>query len=196
MRVQELRPGLWRWTAPHPAWRSGADWPQEVGCVYLETDEATVLVDPLVPAGEEERFWRALDRDVERRGLPVEVVLTAPWHRRSADEVAERYRAGVRLADDAVPRGLEILRVPPAEERQVALFVPAHGALVVAEVLATIDGDLAVYPSPGLTDHAALAPFLEQLTALPVDLVLPAHGEPVIAGAPAALAAAVARFRP
>src|ERR671934_2775062 len=101
MRVAEICPGLWRWTAAHPAWRPGKAWPQEVGCVYAETPDAIVLIDPLVPADDEDRFWRALDRDRERRAdLPVQIWLTCAWHRRSADEIAKRYRAKVwRPAD-------------------------------------------------------------------------------------------------
>ena len=85
MVVTELATGLWRWTAPHPDWRPDADWPQEVGCVYAELPECVGLVDPLVPAGEEGRFWEALDRDVERLGLPVRVLETVRWHERSVD---------------------------------------------------------------------------------------------------------------
>src|SRR5438445_13566603 len=134
MHVEELRPGLWRWTAPHPAWKPGADWPQDVGCVYVETADATVVIDPLVPANEAEHFWQALDRDVDRRRLPVAVVLTAPWHRRSADAVAVRYSVDVIHAwADPLPSGIEAIAVPPAEEHQVALFLVDYRALVTAE---------------------------------------------------------------
>jgi hypothetical protein len=74
MEVQELRRGLWRWTAPHPDWSPSLDrpggWPRMVGCVYYEPPEAAgtvVLIDPLAPpegTPDHERFWRALDRDV------------------------------------------------------------------------------------------------------------------------------------
>jgi len=93
-----LADGLWRWTAVHPRWEL---WPnhereaREVGCVYYEARAATVLVDPLVPAGDEEAFFRHLDADVERHGLPVVILLTAEWHRRSADELAARYDARI-----------------------------------------------------------------------------------------------------
>ena len=56
MNVSELAPGLWRWTALHPDWKEGEGWEQEVGCVYYEAADATVLIDPLVPA-EQERFF-------------------------------------------------------------------------------------------------------------------------------------------
>src|SRR5262249_12662425 len=86
MDVREVRPGLCRWTARHP---EGAD--RLVACAYLETPEAVVLVDPLVPREEAQRFFEALDRDVARADRPVAVVLTNPWHRRSADTLAQRY---------------------------------------------------------------------------------------------------------
>jgi hypothetical protein len=49
-----------------------------------------------VPAGEEERFFGALDRDVERLGLPVVVVVTVPTV--DAAPFVERYGAEVRKA--------------------------------------------------------------------------------------------------
>ena len=92
--VVEIANGLWRWAAPHPDWSDDDAWPQDVGCVYYEAPGATVLIDPLVPGGDDrERFYEALDRDVERRGLPVTVALTCDWHERSAAEIAERYGA-------------------------------------------------------------------------------------------------------
>lgn len=190
MEVEHLRSGLWRWTAPHPAWRSGADWPQEGGCLYYEAADATVLVDPLVPAGEEDRFWPALDRDVERRGLPLLVVLTAPWHGRSSAEIAGRY-GGQIVPAESRPE-IDALPVPPVEEGQLALFLPEHGALVTAEILADHGGGLRVCPSPALREEAALAPFLQRLLMLPVELILPAHGPPVLKDARRALAAALA----
>ena len=82
MEVEQLRPGLWRWTAIHPEWQEGDDWEQEVSSVYYEAPGTTVLFDPLVPL-EREQFFEALDRDVERRGLPVSILLTVPWHERA-----------------------------------------------------------------------------------------------------------------
>ena len=97
MTVDRLDDGLWRWTAPHPEWNGASDWPEVVGSVYCETNEAVVLVDPLVPADlhDGERFWRALDRDVERLGRPVVVLVTCRWHVRSAQDLRERYGATV-----------------------------------------------------------------------------------------------------
>ena len=60
MELAQLAPGVWRWD----------------DSLYVERPDAVLLIDPVVPAGDEERFFRALDRDVERLGLPVVVVLT------------------------------------------------------------------------------------------------------------------------
>jgi hypothetical protein len=102
MRVQELAPGLWRWTARHPAWGVHSDdWDPEVGCLYHEAADAVVLVDPLVPADDEERFWSALDADVLRAAKPVHVLLTAIWHGRSSTALADRYGAEIWAGEDS-----------------------------------------------------------------------------------------------
>jgi hypothetical protein len=180
MDVRPLAEGLWRWTAPHPNAADWPDWgppaPSEVGCVYYEAPDAVVLIDPLVPAGEEEDFLAYLDRDVERLGLPVSILLTAAWHERSAASLRERYRA-----DDRVPESVEVYPVEGAPEEQVAYFIRPHRALVVAEIFAGDGrGGLALVPSPAIADRAALDGSLRAIAELPVELVLVSHGEPVL----------------
>jgi hypothetical protein len=109
--VRQLADGLWRWTAGDAA------------CVYYEAPDAVVLVDPLLPAGEEERFLAYLDRDVERIGLPVSILLTDARHTRSAAFLRERYGA-----DDRVPDTVEAYSV---EGDRSAFFIRPHRALVV-----------------------------------------------------------------
>jgi glyoxylase-like metal-dependent hydrolase (beta-lactamase superfamily II) len=89
VEVTQVEAGLWRWTAFHEEWK------QVVGCVYLESGGDVVLIDPLVPADEADRFWAALDRDVERAGGTVHVLVTVFWHTRSAAAIVERYGARV-----------------------------------------------------------------------------------------------------
>jgi hypothetical protein len=186
--------GLWRWTAPHPNWQH---WPdhereaREVGCVYFEADDATVLVDPLVPAGEEENFFRHLDADVERTGLPVVILLTAEWHRRSADELAARYGARV---GGPLPAGVEEIPIEGADEWQVAYFIRPHAALVVAEIFGVdIDGQLYVARSPALVRPDELQASLDRIMELPVERLLVSHGEPVLEDAKMRMAEALAR---
>jgi len=172
MQVRELRPGLWRWTARHPEWDE-----RVVSSAYLETPEAVVLVDPLVPRvdGEEQRFFEALDRDVERRSLPVDVVLTNPWHRRSADELAERYLGAVYIgADGELPGGLEP-HPGGMQPDDVVLHAPSHRVLFTGDAI--VDAELV--PDDWLADgrdHYLAA--LRRLLDLDADLVVPSHGEP------------------
>ena len=60
MEVEQIRPRLWRWTATHPDWspeEGGPDgWEPAVSCHALVEEDALVLIDPLVPADDEERF--------------------------------------------------------------------------------------------------------------------------------------------
>ena len=112
MDVERLADGLWRWTT------AGA------GSVYYEAPGAVVLFDPLLPAGEEEKFLAYLDRDVERLGLPVSILLTAASRERSTPTLRERYGA-----DDRAPETVEVY---PAEKQQLAYFIRPHRALVVA----------------------------------------------------------------
>ena len=194
MEVLRLADGLWRWTAEHPRWEHWPDHerePREVGCVYYEADDATVLIDPLVPAGEEADFFRHLDADVERRGLPVVILLTAEWHRRSTDELAARYAARV---GGAQPVGIEEIPIEGTDERQVAYFIRANAALVVCEVFAVdVHGELRVCESPALARPDELEASLERLMELPIERLLVSHGEPVLEDAKARMAEALAR---
>jgi glyoxylase-like metal-dependent hydrolase (beta-lactamase superfamily II) len=79
--MRELAPGLWHWTAPHPAWESSEPWDQNVSSYATDDGKCLLLFDPLgVPSEIEER---AADRDAA-------IVLTAPWHERDAQNLVER----------------------------------------------------------------------------------------------------------
>jgi hypothetical protein len=182
MELTELRPGLFRWTAPHPDYEpdpqpdSPADWPEQVGCVAYQGPEALVLIDPLVP----EELWPALDRLVE--GRPVTVLTTIAFHSRSGDAVVKRYDASARLT-----RGVEMIRIPRAGEAMV--WIPEHAALVPGDrILGGREGGLRVCPDSwlsylpsGITGEE-LREALRPLLQLPIELVLVSHGEPVLAG--------------
>jgi hypothetical protein len=111
--VRRLAEGLWRWTTP------------EAGCVYYEASDAVVLFDPLLPTGEEEAFLAYLDRDVERLGLPVSILLTTPRRELSAPILRARYGGGDRLP--------ESVEAHPVDER-IAYLIRPHRTLVVARL--------------------------------------------------------------
>lgn len=205
MNVQELAPGLWRWTGFHPEWK------EVVGSVYLETADAIVLIDPLVAPEDADRFWAALDRDVERNGKPVHVLVTVFWHTRNTREVAERYDARVwaptrgraaienragKVTDtfrpgDPLPGGVEALATSRAAE--VVFWIPEHHTLVPGDViLGAEDGGLRFCPESWLPAGSSidkLRESLQPLRDLPVERVLVSHGEPVLGGGGAAIAA-------
>ncbi len=198
MDVEELAPGLWRWTARHPDWRDGYNWSPLVGCFYVEAADATLLVDPLVPVDEAERFWTALDRDVERRGLPVAVLLTETAHSRSAGEVAARYGAGVwgheraresvggaELhavgAGDELPGGARSLD-EGYEDTSTPLFFPSHGALAPGDAIIEVGGELRVWRGYENEEEERryreeFLPALRGWLELPIERVLVSHGE-------------------
>jgi len=193
--LRELRPGLWRWTAPHPAWRPGAardsagDWPQEVGCVAYAAPGTLVLVDPLVP----DDGWPALDALVRAHGPRVHVLTTLRWHRRSRAAIVERYGAQTSRARAVLPAGVETVPLPRTGETMV--WLPGPRALVPGDrLIGGRRGGLRVCPRswlPGMETEAlraALAPLLE----LPVAMVLVSHGPPVLRGGRAAIARALA----
>jgi glyoxylase-like metal-dependent hydrolase (beta-lactamase superfamily II) len=195
MDVQRIAEGLWRWTAPHPEWKPDDDWDRDVGCVYVETPEAVVLIDPLVPAGDDrDPFWEALDRDVHRLARPVVVLLTIEWHERSAAEVAARYGATRPGLRDPLPDGIEPFAVPEVEETLYVLT--AHEALVAGDVLLG-DGAAAIRLMPeswaeGRTTLGELRARLRPLLDRPIERVLVSHGAPVLGAGAEALASALA----
>ena len=193
MEAIRIADGLWRWTAPHPNAANWPDWglpvPPEVGCVYYEAPDVVVLIDPLLPAGDEEKFLAYLDRDVERLGLPVSILLTAAWHERSAATLRERYGAG-----DRVPETVEIHPVEGAPEEQRAYFIRPHRALVVAEIFSVdVRGELFLARSPALKRPHELEMSLHRLMELPIERLLVSHGEPVLEDAKAQMTEALAR---
>jgi hypothetical protein len=200
MDVQELRPGLWRWTAAHPEWDHAESWGPDVGSVYAELEEATVLVDPLVPADDEDRFWSALDRDVQRRSRPVYVLLTIHWHERSVAEMLDRYKAVLWRPEEKIPlpSGVEPVVVKGPDWHEALFFLEPHRALVTGDLLIGKDGGVTV-PLDWFPKHeqdwarSELKPMLrERLDALPIELVLVSHGEPVLENGKAALERALA----
>jgi Metallo-beta-lactamase superfamily len=170
--------------------------------------DAFVLIDPQAPTeGEDrEKFWRAVDGDVEHHGAP-RILLTVPWHVRSSAEIAARYEGtqlwvyeaapeeeGVDPTDtfglgDELPGGMRAFEA--GWQNEVELWLPEHRALVTGDViLGAAGGGLRLLPDSWLSEGdsradvvAALAP----LRQLPVELVLPAHGQPVLRDGAAAL---------
>jgi glyoxylase-like metal-dependent hydrolase (beta-lactamase superfamily II) len=201
MDVRELRPGLWRWTAAHPEWEHAEHWGPEVGSVYAELPDALVMVDPLVPQDEEDRFWEALDRDVERVGKPVHVLLTVHWHERSVAAVLDRYKATLWRPEEkgTLPAGVHAEVVKGSDWVEALFFLEPHRALIAGDLLigragGGIELPVGWFPK-GEQDWAEqeLKPELrKRLAELPIELVVVSHGEPVLEDGAAALERALA----
>jgi hypothetical protein len=191
--LDELRPGLYRWTARHPAWEPGAepdspgDWPPDVGCVAYAAPDALVLVDPLAPP-DDDAVWAALDALVERHPKPVAVLTTLRFHGRSRDAVAKRYGGELVSWRDEPPAGVRRIPVEGADETMVWLEEPR--ALVPGDrLIGNARGGLRMCPESWLSyiepaiGHDGLRQALAPVLELHVELVLVSHGEPVVADA-------------
>ena len=191
--MEELAPGLHRWTARHPQWvapeepESPADWPPDVGCVAYAGPVGLVLIDPLVTA------WDELDVLVD--GRPVTVLTTLRWHARSRAEVAKRYGAELLDRRQGAPG---VRRVPIERAGESMVWIDEHAALVPGDrLLGDGAGGLRMCPESWLGYlpreltledlRAALLPLLE----LPVERVLVSHGEPVLRDGREAIRAAL-----
>ena len=200
--LDELRPCLFRWTAIHPdAYPSRTpgsvdDWGPEVGSVAYAAPDALVLIDPLVPA-DRAGLQRELDGLVRGHSRPVHLLTTLKWHRRSRDELVERYGASTSRAKKTLPEGVETVVIEGAGETMV--WLPGPRALIPGDRLLGDDaGGLRLCPDswlrylPSGMRQAELREALRRLLDLPVELVLVAHGEPVLAGGREAIARALA----
>lgn len=195
MDVQELAPGLWRWTGEHPEWDHAESWGPAVASVYAELPEAVVVVDPLVPADEEEGFWTALDRDVERSGLPLHVLLTVHWHERSVASVLDRYHATLWRPEEKgdLPAGVHAEVVKGSDWMEALFFIEPHSALVSGDLLIGRNGGIEMpvewFPKDEQewAERELKPDLLQRLGGLPIELVLVSHGEPVLTNGAAAL---------
>jgi glyoxylase-like metal-dependent hydrolase (beta-lactamase superfamily II) len=186
--IEEIRPGLKRWAGPHrefdPSEGNLDASYTEVASVLFSGPDALVLIDPLVP----DELWSELDAEVEQSGKPVVVLTTISFHERSREDVARRY--GGRLGGDVA--GVRAFGAERGDE--VAYWLEEPGTLVFGDaILGDQNGGLRLTPwarnAEGLErTRRALLPLLD----LPVELVLTAHGEPVLEGGREALARALA----
>jgi hypothetical protein len=90
--MNELSPGVYRWTTPHPEYRTGAE---EVACYALTAPEGLALVDPLLPDGPAgDALLDRLD-DLAQAAPRIDLLVTIPYHTRSVESLWRRWRATV-----------------------------------------------------------------------------------------------------
>jgi glyoxylase-like metal-dependent hydrolase (beta-lactamase superfamily II) len=189
--IEEVRPGLKRWAGPHPEFDPAEGDLDEsytdVASALFHGEDALVLFDPLVP----DELWPELDAEVKESGKPVVVLTTIFFHERNRDDVARRY--GARLGGDVT--GVRELSAERGNERgiEVAYWLERPHAVVFGDaVLGDNAGGLRLTPwsrNPEGLERTRRA--LLKLLDLPVEVVLPAHGNPVLANGHEALARAL-----
>jgi hypothetical protein len=212
----QLADGLWRWTARHPQWHPGA-FGAQVASFALRTGDVLLLVDPLLPEGESgDAVLACLD---EAAGVgPVAVLVTIPYHARSAEALWERYRdqgasihghanVAKRLHDasglfpaqagDVLPGGAMAHGVGRPRRTELPLHLPSHEALAFGDAIVEHEGALHVWEQRRIDERVQrfhrerLVPSLRPLLDLGARRVLVTHGAPVLSDGTRALAAAL-----
>ena len=212
----ELADGLWHWVARHPEWHPG-EFGREVGCYAVRTPDALLLVDPLLPADPDPVLGLLDGLAVER----VAILVTIPYHVRSADDLWCRYRARAdvtihghraaakRLGDDRafrevepgarLPGGAVAHAIGRPRRYEMPLYLPSHHALAFGDALVvTPSGQLRVWATSPVDGarrrwyRERFVPTLEPLAGLGIERVLVTHGTPIAAGGGDALRAAMA----
>jgi hypothetical protein len=198
--------GIWRWTARHPEWHPG-EWGAEVACFALVGDGLTVLADPLLPGGERDaETIDALDGLVEGE---VAIVISVPYHTRSAEPLADRYGGTIyghpavtkrlssserfRPVDDGVPGGITFHPIGKPRRHEMPVLVAAHSALVFGDTVVESDGELHIWDQRPEFVREKLAPTLEPLVELGADRMLVTHGQPILHDGSAELRRALER---
>ena len=196
----EIAPGLWHWTARRESIGT------EVSSYYLESER--VLIDPMIPP--EGLEW------LEQHGPPEHAILTNRHHDRDSWRLREAFGCtvhcignGVYELDgrgpvepfefgDQLPGGISVHEVDSICPDETALHIPRHRALACADgVVRWQAGDelrfVARLPDGRTRAHQAgtARRLSRRLLELDFDLLLLAHGEPVVGGRRDALRAFV-----
>lgn len=195
--MEEIAPGVWHWTAPHPRIKI------EVSSYYLPDER--VLIDPIAPS--EGLDWFAA------LGPPADVLLTNRHHYRSSARFVERFGVTVHCVregmheftrgehvepfdfGDELPGGIISHAVGAICPDETALHIPARSALALADgaVRWEAGGQLAFVPDgymdePELTKQGLCKSF-RRLAKLDFQHLLLAHGDPFVGAGRGALAA-------
>jgi hypothetical protein len=208
--MDKLTEGLWRWTARHPEWHPG-EFGAEVASYAAQAGDTTLLIDPLLPP-DPSSVLAVIDENLGKR---LAVLITIPYHVRSAEELWKRYkqdaetsihghpacakrltnRSAFQEIDPAVPLpgGVTAHAIGRPRRHETPLHLPSHRALVFGDAVAETGGRLAVWSSERVDAKAErfyrerFNPTLEPLLELDFDTVLATHGQPLMSGGKRAL---------
>ncbi len=188
LSAREIAPGLWLWQVAQAGASGG-----QVASLYAECPKHVVLVDPVLPSTgtvDHERFLGHLDRDLDRVGRPLAVVLTSD-HGRSAAFLERRYRATTyrqRTQDDVPGLGTIVLGEHRPTERIVT--VPAHRVVFCGDIVTGDGRGRLRWGSDGgapETVRRVRVALVRRLREFAPAAVLVAHGESLIGPSQSAL---------
>ena len=202
--VQEITAGIWCWQRRPRGLRPG-----EFGTrtsYALTVNGETLLIDPLVE-GDDDPALGVLD---DLAGARVRILISKPFHTRSAEPLWWRYRrakariyghleVATRLGDtsgfEAVTGGSDVGGVA----RFHPIGSPPRSEQPIDAVVETGGGELRVWDDPLDSERRRrwwrerYLPTLERLAALEIEHVLATHGQPVLSDGAAALRRALER---
>jgi hypothetical protein len=209
--MDELTDGLWRWTARHPEWHPGEFGAEVASYAARAGDDTTLLIDPLLPP-DPSSVLETIDAAVGDR---IAILITVPYHVRSAEELWRRYehdadttihghpaaakrlkdRSAFRAIDPGVPLpgGVTAHAIGKPRRQETPLHLPSHHALVFGDAVVETGGRLAVWATDKVdakVEHfhrERFNPTLEPLLDLDFDTALATHGQPLMSGGKRAL---------
>lgn len=184
------------WWSPHPSWRPGEDWDENVPVVRVESDDEVVLIDPFLPP----------DGSFDPLGKRVRVLLTQGAHHRGTPDFVARYGASVwtppnawwppklpnPATTDELPAGIEALELD-GEPQQVVFWIPEHATLVTGDVISGTGERVHVFVDEA--DPVRLLPALERIAELPIERLVIPHSAVLEPHGAAHLRAAIAETR-
>ena len=159
--MHELSGGLWTWTGRHPDWNDDPHWGPEVRSYALRTDDGIIFFDPIDPPAELTGEGNA------------KIVLTAEWHSRGAATL------DAPIIDDDLPN--EVTAQPAFFPGERTLWIPAHSALIAGDCLPNGGAvpDAWLQSEWAKTTREEYNEQLRPLVDLPIELLLPTHGDPI-----------------
>lgn len=189
--TQMIRPGLFFWQAYDPAVKT------DLSCCAFETGEGLVFCDPV-----------ALEPDAHAELMEgrkaAGIVLTSANHERDAGRLAKRLGVEVWASrgaeglvgatrwfgDGDVVCGAEAVGLGGFAAGETAFWV--DGALVMGDALIHVAPyGFAMLPEKYCEDPGAGRESLRKLLGLPVEVIMFAHGLPIVAGCRERLAALI-----
>jgi hypothetical protein len=191
--IAEILPGVLHWRAVHPKIR------QTVHSYFID---AAAVLDPLVPEG--------VIAAIESRRPAERILLTNRHHYRQSDRVATRFGCPVLCPEsglhefeggpevegyaygDEVASGITAHEVGAICPDDAALHIAVGpGAIAFADAVIRWDGELAFVPDFLMDDpeetKRGIVDSLRRLCELEFDVLLFAHGEPLVGGGKRAL---------